>query len=104
MKRIATFVLTDLMLFVGSASAGPIHVGKALRKTATVVSMPARKPMGALKVTATGILAGIESVGVVVQAVGLGVEKAGVLIYDVGKAISGNSTPAPTVPAPTPAP
>lgn len=96
MTRKLLRVAALLVLSAAPAGAQPIHVGKALRKTAAVVSAPVRHPMTATKAsfsfTYTGFLAGVEGVGVVLEGVGTGVKQVGTYIYDVGEVLAGGKS------------
>src|SRR5258707_283937 len=56
-------VLVTLMVILPTTVNAKVKVGKALRSAASVVAAPVMKPKSAAKVTLTGVLAGIESVG-----------------------------------------
>lgn len=93
MTRKLLRVAALLVLCAAPAGAKPIHVGKALRKTAAVVSAPARHPMTSAKLSITGVytglFAGVEAVGATLEVVGTGVQKVGGYIYDVGEVLAG---------------
>lgn len=92
----ALFLATALCLVPGAQAAPKIHAGKALHKAAAVVSAPVRHPMATTKAsfafTYTGFLAGVETVGVTLEAVGTGVQKVGTYIYDVGGVLAGGKS------------
>ncbi len=106
MRKIILTILAA-MLLTANVEAKSIKVGKSLKKCAVVVSTPVRHPLATTKAvglgSVTGFLAGVESVGMVLETVGLGVEKVGGLVYDLGEVLSGYNKPAPA-PAPVPTP